>query len=288
VSRVFVSQVTRFSGGGPWKWIGSTIRWGRQLQQYGYDLAIDPRGDFPSAVILRFCGAPVRLGWGCGGGGFLLTHEAEFVWGRHEVLSRQALLDQLGIAPPADEPAWAPQFEPSMAARQWIDERIGGSGPLIVLHVGAGTTAKRWPVKHWQELIERLAVSHDARIVLVGSAADGESFAGADDWCGQLTIDQLAALIERSDLFIGADSGPAHLAAAIGTPAVVLFSGTNRAEQWRPWGDHVRIVKQPTSCSPCHRTRCPLANHPCMNGLQPRAVLAAAEKLLSKPQRMAV
>jgi ADP-heptose:LPS heptosyltransferase len=93
------------------------------------------------------------------------------------------------------------------------------------------------------------------------------------DWTGQLTLIETAALIARADLFIGADSGPAHLAAAVGTPAMVLFSGTNRVEQWRPWGSHVTVLRHETACSPCHRQSCPWADHPCMSRLTPSEVL---------------
>jgi lipopolysaccharide heptosyltransferase II len=305
VRRVFVAQVTRFCGAGTLPWIASTLRWGWSLRRYRYDLAIDPRGDLPAAVILRLCGAPVRLGWGCGGGGFLLTHQAEFVWGRHEVLSRQALLDELNIVPPSNAPAWPPRLVASRFASEEIDRRLSASSPRIVLHVGAGTHAKRWPAEHWQELIGRLILEYDASIVLVGSAADRELVGtmpgarrgspdpadawtaglppvlpGVQNWCGKLSLDELAALIERANLLISGDSGPAHLAAAVGTPVVVLFSGTNNPEQWRPWGVNVRVVNHSTPCSPCHLASCPLRNHPCMRDLQPLAVLAAAREFL--------
>jgi hypothetical protein len=94
-------------------------------------------------------------------------------------------------------------------------------------------------------------------------------------------VDELAAVLEASDLFIGADSGPAHLAAAVGTPAVVLFSGTNDPRQWQPCGEAVRVLRQPVPCSPCHRTRCPWADHPCMRRLTPNDAAAAVEDLAS-------
>jgi lipopolysaccharide heptosyltransferase II len=283
IDGVFVARVTRFDSGGWLGWIVSMVRWGWCLRRRGYDLAIDPRGDFPAAVILALCGAPIRLGWGCGGGGFLLTHQAEFVWGRHEVLSRQALLDVLGIAAPDGEIAWPPQVVPSHAAREAIAARLPAASATVVLHVGAGTAAKRWPMDHWHELIYRLNVELAPQIVLVGSAADDRHFdaiPGVLNWCGQLSVDELSALVEQADLLIGGDSGPAHLAAAVGTPVVALFSGTNRAEQWRPWGEYSRVIKRSTLCSPCHRHRCPLADHPCVRGILPAAVFAAAHPWL--------
>lgn len=161
--------------------------------------------------------------------------------------------------------------------------------PLVVCHLGAGTAAKRWPARHWQSLL--CLLTHDGqiegrsacRVVLIGTAEDRVNLPEAspiEDFTGQLTFQQLAALLERADLLIGADSGPAHLAAAVGTSVVVLFSGTNHASQWQPWGERVTVVSQPVACSPCHRQTCPLADHPCLAELSPAAVRNAAEHAL--------
>ncbi len=120
---------------------------------------------------------------------------------------------------------------------------------------------------------------------LVDGILQGRTWPGVWNMCGQLSIEQLAALLVRADLLIGSDSAPAHLAMAVGTPVVAVFSGTNNESQWRPWGESVRTVRHPTSCSPCHEHRCPLADHPCMTGLRPLAVLAAAGELLCTPRQ---
>jgi lipopolysaccharide heptosyltransferase II len=288
IDRVFVSRVNRFDRSRRFGWMLAALRWGWRLRRQRYDLAIDPRGDFPSAVILWLTRARVRLGWSCGGGGFLLTHRAEFVWDRHEVLSRQALLDQLGIAPPAGQPAWPPRIVPDNA-HEPVSSRL--TTRLIVLHPGAGTAAKRWPVEHWRELLGRLILEYAPQIVFVGSAEDRplvsaileeKPWPNVSDSCGQLAIDELARLVARADLLIGSDSGPAHLAAAVGTPVVAIFSGANRVAQWRPWGEAVKTVRRETPCSPCHREECPLEGHPCLAGLLPLSVLSAARTFLAR------
>ena len=98
------------------------------------------------------------------------------------------------------------------------------------------------------------------------------------DWTGRLTVTQTTALLERADLFIGADSGPAHLAASAGTLSVILFSGTNQPGQWRPWSRHSLILRHRVPCQPCHQKVCPLADHPCMSGLDPDRVYRAARR----------
>jgi heptosyltransferase-2 len=306
VDRVYVSRVNRFARGLrlPWAWIAATLWWGFRLRRRQIDVGIDVRGEFPLTLMLWLSGARRRLGWNCGGGGFLLTDSAEFVPGRPEADSRFALLARLGIEPLQAHDATRPRFDPGDAARRNIQERLAAldaAGPRpslrIVAHVGAGTPAKQWPLEHWQELVARLTRDYAAQVVLVGGAGEraaaqaiaqsgpARSFGDRPavvDWTGRLRLAELAALIEECDLLVGADSGPAHLAAAVGGRVAVLWSGTNDPHQWRPYGDRVRVIRQEVSCQPCHRQACPWADHPCMNGVRPDRVLADIAQLLSE------
>ncbi len=291
VDRVFVSRNNRFARGRRLGWPLAVIWWGLWLRRRRYDLAIDVRGEFPLALILWLSGAKQRLGWNCGGGGFLLTHSPTYVPGRPEVQSRLALLAELGIRPQADASPWRPRFVPDApasrtASQLWksaVNDR-DGEARRVVLHVGAGMSAKEWPVEHWRELLTRILAGGTSQVVLVGSASDRiiarhilgpHRWLEVADWTGQLSIPELAAVLEQADLFIGADSGPAHLAAAVGTRVVALFSGTNCVEQWKPAGPQVTVVRNAVECSPCHRTECPLPDHPCMHGLAPKDVFEA-------------
>lgn len=240
-----------------------------------------------------------------GGGGFWLTHVAEWVPGRHEVLSRLALLKALGIPLADDHPVkvnlaiglvdritveqhlsrlWSPH--------QWLQACVRAAGgtateftaitpliaPLVVVHPGAGTQAKRWPVTYWRRLIDSLR--EEGFFVAMIGAEEDRPFSGmirhrpgVIDLTGKLQLTETLALLDRSELFIGVDSGPAHLAAVTGTRSVILFSGTNRPAQWRPWSRQVLGLRRRTSCSPCHQKLCPLADHACMTGMTPEHVL---------------
>jgi len=299
VDCVHVSKMNRWDCRVPGLWIATTIGWGLRLRRRRYDMAIDVRGEFPHAVILWLCGARRRLGFNSGGGGFLLTDSAAYVANRAEIESRLALARLLDIEPVGGSPA--PSFEPDTESRRRVGQILANElnladdrRPLYVWHVGAGTRAKTWPPEHWRELLGRTIVEHDARIVLVGSAQDtvavrriteGLPWPGVLDCTGRLTLAETAALIERADLFVGGDSGPAHLAAAVGAPTIVLFSGTNRARQWKPTGPHVRVLRHEVACSPCHRARCPWTDHPCMRRIAPEAVLAEIERAMERTAR---
>lgn len=295
IDHVHVSQLNRFARRRRGFWWLATIAWGLYLRSYRYDWAIDVRGEFPLALLLWLCGARRRIGWNCGGGGFLLTDSPPFVAGRREIEARWSLLAAMGIWPPSSAAGPAPRFEVGeysrRIVREWIDAAPAARGPLIAMHLGAGTQAKQWPESHWQELIGRLIVAREARIALVGGAEDGllaarvtgdRAWPGLINLVGRTRVDELAAVLEAADVFVGADSGPAHLAASVGTPAVVLFSGTNDPAQWRPAGADVTVLKHDVACSPCHRTSCPWADHPCLRQLLPSTVAAAIERQLTQ------
>jgi heptosyltransferase-2 len=128
-------------------------------------------------------------------------------------------------------------------------------------------------------------------VVIVGGCEDIPLASGVEhherlrDWAGTMTVSQTTALLERADLFIGADSGPAHLAASVGTLSVILFSGTNQPRQWRPWSRHSLILRHRVPCQPCHQKICPLADHPCMSGLSPDRVYKSAMRWWSRTHR---
>jgi heptosyltransferase-2 len=315
-----------------WGLLGEVWRLGRSIRNEKYDLGIDVRGDVLSILVLALGGIPRRVGWAMGGGAFLLTDIADWVRGRHEVRSRLALLDQLGIqyqGPARVEvhvndqdratvarflaESWprkttrrlevvvgagwrrvtydrrelrfeAPHIRTQVADPESLHAgRFGPLPPLLAVHLGAGTAAKRWPLEHWKTLIQQF-LQDGWRVVVVGGPEDppaSQVLAGHErlrDWTSRLTVTQTTALLERADLFIGADSGPAHLAASAGTLSVILFSGTNQPHQWRPWSRHSMILRHRVPCQPCHQKVCPLADHPCMSALEPDRVIRAARR----------
>jgi ADP-heptose:LPS heptosyltransferase len=340
VDRVWMAERTWFERRPDrWALLSAVLSLGWKLRGMSYDLGIDVRGDVLSVLVLALAGVRRRVGWSMGGGAFLLTDVAEWRPGRHEVRSRLALLERLGIAPdPAarvdvqvsDEDriivarrlaeAWprrsgsprrsevyarsrqiGGQIDPRAARKpvagptpdepDWLHaDRFRPRPPLLAVHLGAGNAAKRWPTRSWRALVGRF-LEDGWRIVVVGGVDDlalSRDLPAHDrlrDWAGSLSVAQTTALLERADLFIGADSGPAHLAASAGTLSVILFSGTNQPRQWRPWSRHSLTLRRRVQCQPCHQKVCPLADHPCMSGLDPERVYRAAMRWWSRTHR---
>lgn len=287
-------------------WAMLTAAWslGRRMKSGRYDLGIDVRGDILSIFLLVLARIPLRVGWAMGGGGFWLTHVGRWRPGRHEVLSRMELLRALGIETPErdairldlaisddDRAAADRHLSRLWTPHQWLQTCVRGdylhrkpttlTQPLAVVHPIAGTQAKRWPIAYWMRLVSGLR-DEGFFVAVIGATEDKaltemlRRQSGVIDLAGTLAVPETLALLERAELFIGVDSGPAHLAAVTNTRSVVLFSGTNHPAQWRPWSKNVLGLRHRVSCSPCHRKLCPLADHPCMTGLSPERVLKLA------------
>ena len=237
----------------PW-WVRA-MRLAGRLRAEHIDLAIisNPKKELHAAAWLA--GIPLRVGydrkWG-----FLLTHrlqDRKALGERHEVEYNLDLVKALGL--PANVPEWRlPRFEREQhEVLQLLEQQnIRVSGSFIVVHPWASNPIKRWPTDRYQQLI-RLAVTRlSAQIVIIGgpeetdqvSTALPANVAGAN-LAGRLTLLQLAALLQRARLLVSNDSGPVHLAAAAGTPALVLFGSRDPAtgpRRWGPWGRGHRVI----------------------------------------------
>ena len=95
----------------------------------------------------------------------------------------------------------------------------------------------------------------------------------AQNLIGKTNVRDLLVRLKACRLFIGPDSGPSHLAAALGIPTLILYSGTNLFEHWRSQAENADILRNPVACSPCGLKRCTVDGHPCMTGIKPESVI---------------
>jgi ADP-heptose:LPS heptosyltransferase len=163
--------------------------------------------------------------------------------------------------------------------------------PYAVLAPGAGAPIKRWPLERLSALAAGLIADHDLDIAIVGGdadIADGTRLAAdlpterVRDLTGMLPLPELPTLLRGARLFVGYDSGPTHLSAALGVPTVCVFAGVSDAAVWHPVGPAVTIVAGSAGCSPCRLTEareCP-NQRACLTVISADAVLAACSRRL--------
>lgn len=162
---------------------------------------------------------------------------------------------------------------------------IGASDTYVLLHPGASCEARRYPAERYAE-VARLLEDCGHRVLITGVEREAEIVrTAARDippehvLLGRTSVSELAALIERAALVLCNDTLTMHLADAVRTPLVVLYSGTEYDEQWRPRATFHRLLRRPTDCQPCYRFTCPIGL-PCLD-IPPEEVVAAAERLLA-------
>ena len=285
-------------------------RLGLKLRRRGYDCLIllhhltTRWGALKFAALALASGAGMRLGLDNGRGWFLTHRARDMGFGaRHEVEYWLEVVALIGAR--TDDLSLEVTISPEDEA--FADAVIPAAPLLVAIHPGSGgySLARRWDAEGFARVAEALMERYEARIVLVGTSADGVSKVASlmrpvklpksprlrkfyTNLEGRTTLGQLAAVLKRCDLFIGADSGVMHLACAVGTPVVAIFGPSNH-RAWGPWTPGRRravVVRADLPCSPCsyvgfsvgRREGCEART--CMKMVTPEMVLEAATELL--------
>ena len=165
------------------------------------------------------------------------------------------------------------------------------AGPYLVVHPGATAPARRYPAESWCEVV-RLLTGRGRHVLVTGSAAETELTARvtaaavgpgtARDCGGQLSLIELASVLRHAAALAAANTGPAHLAAAVRTPVVSLFAPVVPAARWAPYGEHLLLGDQSAPCSDTRVRVCPVPAHPCLASVPPRRVVDALEYYLAR------
>ncbi len=164
--------------------------------------------------------------------------------------------------------------------------------PYVAVHPGTSAPARAYPQQRWCEVVATLT-ARGWPVLVTGGAGEAEltaQVAGAGqlpgqvrDLGGQLDVMGLAALLQRATVAVVANTGPAHLAAAVGTPVVSLFAPTVPAVRWAPYGaDTVVLGEQSAPCRDTRARTCPVPGHPCLSSVTAEQVVAAVDQLASR------
>jgi heptosyltransferase-2 len=253
-----------------------------------FDLGVLLPNSFGSALTLWQAGVPERFGYATDGRGPLLTRAVPVsgdVRGRSQVYYYRWMLAGLGlhVSGAPDASLRCPGEWSRRAA-----EKLGDDGPWVGLNPGAFYgTAKRWLPERYAAVADLVARRTGAKVAIVGGPAErslGEAVARmmrtpARLLSGETTLGELVGVLSRLRLLLTNDSGPMHLASALGVGVVAVFGSTD----WRetsPAAGRYRLVREPVYCSPCLLRECPI-DHRCMRRVSVERVAGAALEMLA-------
>jgi len=294
----FIDELQVHEGSG----LRSVVQQVREWRKQSFDLAILFPNSLETALVASLARVPLRIGYATDGRQALLTHALELPEWRsvkHEVFYYLQIVAELEWLIKHEQTFFNRQPDGSLnissgrqaAARDFLRSHGGGSSNdgrvLIALCPGSiNSRAKRWPAERYAELGDRLIEELQAEVILIGSAAEVDvSHAVSRQMrkqpvvlTGQTDLAQLVAILSQVDLLVTNDTGPAHIASALGRPTLVIFGPTNPLTT-RPFSPYGQVLRQPPDCAPCMLRDCPI-DHRCMTAITPADVFERARLVL--------
>lgn len=254
----------------------------RQLKRERYDLVVELRGDFLTLVLGILKGGRHRLDRGAQrmmGKLKSLLSRGEFAQPEHEVDINLDVLKSGGIPVMPCEIFFDVSPENRIWAREFLKKRgIVETLPIIAIHPGSPVSLKRWPTARFAALADALTAQH-AQILFLGGTAEKDIVRSiqtqmrshAINLAGQTNLQQLGAVLQWCQLFIGNDSGPMHIAASVGTRVIGLF-GPGSPQRFGPFGARCVAIRK-ADCPPCMKERCRHGGDGCMTDISVEDVL---------------
>jgi heptosyltransferase-3 len=261
-----------------------------------FDMAVDLTSGDRAAILAVASGARYRLAYDPEGSGFvgkryLYTHRTHKDGSRHMVLQNLDVVRKFGITTEdLTVDFFVPDDAKEFARNVFKKHSINESDTVIHIHPTSRWLFKCWKDEYMADVINSL-LGKGVKVILTSSPAEKEmektkriiwmvdDRARIVDLCGRTTIKQLAAVSERASLFLGVDSAPMHIAAAVNTPVVALFGPTGEAE-WGPWGEHTLITKK-MRCISCEKGICDgVKVRKCLEAISAEEVIEAIARVL--------
>ena len=266
VTRVETLDANWLARGSSGQGVGQLLRHALTWRQRQYDFAINFEPDIRSNLLLAASGASFAAGYSTGGGGGLLDLAIEYNPRAHTSDNARTLVAAVfGRGANDDEPFRSLTIPESAKREAALRLPSTQCGPLVGVHVSGGRAIKQWLPERFAEVARQLSSEQGATIVLTGGQEDAALVATVTvalrgcrviDLSGNLDLPTLAAILERLDLLVTGDTGPMHLAGAVGIPVVAVFGPSDPA-RYALRGPHDRVVRVDLPCSPCNRIRRP-------------------------------
>jgi heptosyltransferase-2 len=280
---------------------GAVLQQVREWRRRSFDLAILFQNAFEAAVIAGLARVPFRVGYSTDGRRPLLTHPLALPhWRseRHEVFYYLNIIGELerllyGASHVEEhEPRFmleVSEARKTEALRMLKEYGARDRGNIVALCPGStNSRAKRWPADRYAILADRFIEEMDADVLLVGARDELQVSQEVSRLMrhkpvmltGETDLAQLCAILSLSDLLVTNDTGPAHIAAALERPTLVIFGPTD-PRTTRPFSKSAELVRHPPDCAPCMLRDCPI-DHRCMTMISPEEVYERAARMMNR------
>ncbi|MDF3287790.1 glycosyltransferase family 9 protein [Streptomyces silvisoli] len=236
----------------------------------------------PAALLLRLAGVRRIAADSEDYPGSLLDLRHRRAPGRHEARAALDLAVADGFALPRGDDGRLKILTPPSA------RPLTGPGPYVVVHPGASVPARAPSLGRMASVVRALTVAGH-RVVVTGGPGETALTEAVADGCaldlgGRTGLAELAGVLADAGAVVVGNTGPAHLAAAVGSPVVSLFSPVVPVERWRPYGvRHVILGQQSAACAGTRARRCPVPGHPCLDSITSQEVVRAVDELVAPP-----
>ncbi len=290
----FLNEVILYDKKGSERGVWGNLLFAGKLAQKKFDIVIHLHATHRMHLVTWLARIPIRIGWERKCASALTKSYPDFKkeGKKHEAEYNFDLFESLGMAYPENLETYFPVHPNAERSLEelLLHHRIDHDLPWIVLNPSASCLSKKWSAVRFGELVGRLTDRFKARFLAIGTLKDRplihrmQQTAGApmDDLSGRLSLGMLGALLKKSAVLISNDSGPVHIAQALGTPVISIFGrklpGLSPA-RWRPLGSKSRILWEDVGCEECLAHRCEI-NFLCLDAISVDAVLKETLDLL--------
>jgi len=261
------------------------------LKARKFDEAVLFQNAIEAAILTRLAGIPERIGYARDGRSFLLTKKIQFkgdIVDKHQVYYYQKIVEDMGGAKKdALMPRITLKESELIWAKKFLEDTVTPDSPFIGIAPGASYgPAKKWPLENFTALLNKFVEEKNAVPVILGGPGDKEDAGKISDGLSvrhmnltdRLTLRQSMAVMSLLNVFITNDSGPMHIASAMGVSTVALFGSTSPTHTG-PLNVNTKVIKDEIECSPCFERTCPYGHYDCFKGLTVDRIYDEADKL---------
>ncbi|MBM7622949.1 lipopolysaccharide heptosyltransferase II [Sporohalobacter salinus] len=267
--------------------IPESISFAWELRQNDYDLGLNIHGNWRTAILLKIINPDYSVGYGTKGRGIWLDRVLTPSQNKHMVEVYLDFLRELDFNK-IDEQGL--ELEVDSKAQEDMEDFLASQGikegdSLVGLNTGGSWPTKQWTQEGFAQLADKLQQDYDSRVIFFGGPGDVkrvEKITAQMETepiiaAGKTSLKELVALANCCDLFISGDTGPVHVAAAVGTQTIAIFGPSNEVK-YRPYGTQHKVVKTDLACRSCGEHHCPKEHHNCMRKITVEEILDRVEE----------